>query len=124
MSDEHIYIEENRFCQESQCKRLKRFLVGFIRFIESSNQDANIPEHFFDDVPDNVGFDYEYAVDENDNDIRCFKLTNEWQFGKDDCGGSEHGHPDEILYSLDNAGNIVFKNGGNKRKTHLRLVTE
>lgn len=65
-------------------------VVGLIRFIESEDQDANIPEHYFDNVPDNTGFEYEFCEDEeNGEDVRCFTINNDWKPGNDDCGGTE-----------------------------------
>lgn len=113
MSKNNIYIEENRLCEESKCKYQKRLIVGLIKFIESGQQDANIPEHYFDNIADNMGFEYHHSEDENGNDVRCFRISNNWQFGKDDCGGEEHGHPDKIMYSLKPEENKV---------SHLRLV--
>jgi len=111
MPKDRVYFEENRFCEESQCKHLKRMLVGFIRFIESGDQDANIPEHFFDNVPDNVGFDYELFVNENNGeDLRCFKIIENWKFGEDDCGGVNENSNDIKFTPVKN--NVI----------HLRLI--
>ncbi len=117
MPKDKIYIEENRFCEESPCKHFKRLIVGFIRFIESSGQDANIPEKYFDDVPDNLGFEYAFFEEEEvknkePEDIRCFRLTNTWNVGEDDCGGSENSHEDVSFYVTPQKDNVV----------HLRLV--
>jgi hypothetical protein len=112
MPKNKFYIEEKRFCEESYCKHLKRLIVGFIRFIESDDQDANIPEHFFDNVPDSLGFKYDYLVAEDGEDIRSFYLTNDWQKGVDDCGGTEEDPGDMTYTYTDPQSNIV----------HLKLI--
>ena len=111
MPDNKIYIEENRLCEESYCKHLKRLLVGFIRFIESSGQDANIPEHFFDDVPDNIGYAFDYLEDEEGNDVRGFRLTEDWKTGTNDCGGEDH-DPMDVEYHVTPT----------KTTVHLKLI--
>lgn len=110
MPESKIYIEEKRFCEESNCKYMKRLIVGFIRFIESANQEVNIPEHFFDDVPDNLGYFYEYLLGEDGEDVRGFKLHKKWQTNKDDCGGEEHPTDDVVFNSKPS--NVL----------HLRLI--
>lgn len=90
-------------------------VVGFIRFIESTDQDANVPEHFFDNVPDNVGFSHEFCEDEESGEeIRSFSLENDWIIGKDDCGGTEQ-DPDEVdFFAIPEKNNVI----------HLRLVKD
>jgi len=115
MPKNHVYFEENRFCEESNCKYLKRMVVGLVRFIESTSQDANIPEHYFDDVPDNAGFEYEFCENKEDGeDVRCFALTNDWKPGDDDCGGEEHDHDEIDFFPIEEKNNVI----------HLRLVKD
>ena len=64
MPEKRTYIEKDRLVNESACKWMKRIIVGFIRYYEDQNSEANIPEIHFDDVPDNIGFDYEFAESE------------------------------------------------------------
>lgn len=40
----------------------KKLILGLIRFIESEDQDANIPAHFFQDVND----DFVYGILEDE----------------------------------------------------------
>ena len=77
--------------------------------MESKNL-TEIPEHFFDDVPDNLGFSFEHSADEDENDTRKYSLNNDWVVGKDDCGGSEYEH-DEIFFT-----------GPKDNLIHLKLV--
>lgn len=102
-----VYIEENRFCEESYCKHLKRLIVGMIRFSQSEGRELKIPEHFFDNVPDSTGF----SIDLSEGDLRWFKLNNDWVSGIDDCGGTEFKNED-VVYSFTKSDNLV----------HLKLV--
>lgn len=118
MPKNNSYFEQERFCQESQCKYFKRLVVGFIRFIESTDQEANIPEEFFDNVPDTLGFEYDFFESETEDgdesgDIRSFKLTNSWKPGDDDCGGTEEDPLDmNFTAAIPEKNNVI----------HLRLV--
>lgn len=112
MPKDKFYIEENRFCEESYCKHLKRLIVGFIRFIESTDQDANIPEHFFDDCPDNLGYAFDDLVGENGEDVRGFYLRENWETGVEDCGGTDH-DPEYIEYTYTEPKSNI---------THLKII--
>ena len=119
MPDQKTYIEEKRLVNESACKWMKRIIVGFIRHYESENDEANIPEDFFDDVPDNVGFTYDFFEAEDNSDLRCFHLIDTWKLGQDDCGGDET-PSDEITYNVTETATTP----GAVAKTHLKLIVD
>lgn len=113
MEEGNVYIEDERICEESRCKYFKRLIVGLIRFIGTyeEDQEVNIPEHFFNDVPDHVGFSFEFYEDEHGDDLRSFFLTDTWETDEDDCGGIEQ--------SIDD---VVF-NAKKDNVIHLRLIS-
>lgn len=111
----HIYIEHDRVANETSCKFYKRLLVGFIRCFKDENGEVVIPEEFFDGVPDDMGFEWEQTVGEDENgdelEVRAFAITREWECGKDDCGGTE-----------DDLSSVTFSATEDKPKRHLRIV--
>jgi hypothetical protein len=100
MPKDKIYIEEHRLCEESYCKHLKRLIVGLVRYSEQVNKNTDIPEHFFDDVPDNIGFSFSSNILDNGESVRTFSLISDWELGKNDCGGSEYPYPGDVEISL------------------------
>jgi len=113
MPKDKIYIEENRLCEESYCKHLKRLIVGLVRHSKSINKDVDIPEHFFDDVPDNIGFSFSSNLLNNGESVRTFNITSDWELGKNDCGGSEYPYPGDMEFSFIKPKNNVV---------HLKIV--
>jgi hypothetical protein len=112
----HTYIEEHRVVEESTCKWMKRNIVGMIMFIRdwSEENEVSIPEHYFDNIPDNIGFSLDFSSDEDSgDDLRCFNVTETWKANEDDCGGSE-----EIC----NFEDIYFTGAKVERKVHLKLI--
>lgn len=89
----HTFVEENKLVQESNSKFYKRLIVGLIRYFSDDDGNLNIPEEFFSDVPDNLGFKTatKHMSDAfgNNDDIRTLTITNEWKYGVDDDGGNE-----------------------------------
>lgn len=88
----HSYIEPDKIINESNSKHYKRLLVGLIRYLKNSG-DINIPEEYFQNIPDNLGF---LSKIENISDpmgsydqYRIFELIDNWRSGIDDDGGEE-----------------------------------
>jgi hypothetical protein len=120
MSNEktHTYIEKERVVEESNCKWMKRNIVGMILFIKewSEQNDVLIPEDYFDNIPDNIGFSVDFEMDdESGEDLRSFRIVENWKVAKDDCGGTE-----EIC----NFEEIYFTGTAEKRKLHLKLAVD
>lgn len=115
MAKKYTYLEKDRVVNESSCKFMKRMIIGFIRYYESQGSEANIPEEFFDDVPDNLGFEFDFFESDEGQDLRCFDIIQNWETNKDDCGGDEMA-ADEVVYSA-----APEKEKENK-VVHLKLV--
>lgn len=113
----HTYFEKHRIVEESTSKWMKRNLVGIIRFLNDFTGDGqiNIPDHYFDDVPDNIGFSIEAEYDEEGNDLRCFQIIDTWETSKDDDGGTEEicDFEDMVFYGVETK---------EIKKGHLKLV--
>lgn len=114
MSDDHVYIETSRVVTETNCKYFKRFIVGIIRHLQNEEGELLIPEEYFDNVPDDLGFKFE-IIDGQDEigteiPVRCFSLSK-WNCNQQDCGGDSE-DIDKAYFSPTNTNKVV----------HLRLV--
>ena len=86
-----------------------------IRYMKewSEENEILIPEEFFDDIPDNVGFSIDFAHDEDGEDLRVLNIVESWKTNEDDCGGTE-----EIC----NFEDVYFTGVEVPRKVHLKLI--
>lgn len=93
-NDKFQYLETNRFVEESKCKYYKRLIVGLVRYFQNEDGELIVPETYFDNIPDDLGFSFDFIEaefpDEGDEvfDARSIKLSS-WKSQEQDCGGDE-----------------------------------
>lgn len=95
---------------------MKRTIYGLVRYIESElsdNGECNVPESYFESVPDHIGYAFHYDGDpDTGEELRCFYTREDWICGQDDCGGLEE-NPEDTLFT-----------GIKDNVIHLKLVVD
>lgn len=100
----HIYFEKNKVVKESNSKFYKRLIVGMIRFFsENGSGKVKIPEDYFSDIPDSLGFKTESTMETeiigSTEEMRTIELNDIWVINENDEGGEEE-NIENLLFSL------------------------
>jgi len=109
------YIEPTRLVEESNCKYYKRIIVGLVNYINDNRISLDVPEEYFSDVPDNVGF--EDSINMSDTITRRIQIIEDWNTGTDDCGGTEISM-NNLEFAIED-GSVVYREN---KTLHLKVV--